>query len=314
MVYSHTRNLVSNVHSTVLVSNTGTWQNTINVSVLTVSSNTNFEPGNKITQSTTANGVLVTSNSTTLIVKNVLGTFTSGSVSSNASPTPGSTTISGASNSNIYKLYGLTTGSISSITNASACTASTTARARVTAASNNTLNLRRLSLFTDFKSGETVIGVTSGAEANVVSVTEDTTSNVIGDNAVISANVVASNGTITIATVVDSGFGYENSEGLTLLSLDGLRAASGSANVSTQGVGAGYYSSTRGFLDDAKYIHDGEYYQNYSYEIQTRLPLDKYNEVLKEVLHISGKKLFGRVVTSPIANLDISASMTITQA
>ncbi len=314
VVYSHTRNLVSNVHSTVLVSNTGTWQNTINVSVLTVSSNTNFEPGNKITQSTTANGVLVTSNSTTLIVKNVQGTFTNGSVSSNASPTPGSTTISGASNSSIYKLYGLTTGSISSITNASACTASTTARARVTAASNNTLNLRRLSLFTDFKSGETVIGVTSGAEANVISVTEDTSSNVVGDNAIISANVVASNGTITIATVVDSGFGYENNEGLTLLSLDGLRAASGSANVATQGVGAGYYSSTRGFLDDAKYIHDGEYYQNYSYEIQTSLPLDKYNEVLKQVLHISGKKLFGRVVTSPIANLDISASMTITQA
>lgn len=311
IVFSHSRNLVSNVHTTVLISNTGTWQNTINVSVLSVLSNTNFNPGNKITQSTSANGILVTSNSSTLIVKDVQGTFAAGSVSSNSS---GSTTISSVANSSIYKLYGLTTGSISSVTNASACTASTIARAKVKSYSSNTLSLRRISLFTEFNTNTTITGVTSGSVANVISASDDPTSNVIGDNAVINANVVASNGTITIATVVDSGFGYENSEGLTLLSLDGLRAASASANVATQGVGTGYYSSTRGFLDNDKYIHDGEYYQNYSYEIQTSLPLDKYSDVLKEVLHISGKKLFGRVVTSPIANLDISASMTITQA
>ncbi len=314
VVFSHTRNLVSNVHTTVLVSNTGTWQNTINVSVLSVSSNTNFAPGNKITQSTTANGILVTSNSSTLIVRNVQGTFAAGSVSSNASPTPGSTTISSASNSSIYKIFGLTTGSISSVTNASACTASTTARAKVINHSNTNLTLKRISLFTDFTTSANIVGVTSGTDATILGVADDVSSRIVGDNAIISANVVASNGTITVATVVDSGFGYESAEGLTLLSADGLRAASGSANVSTQGVGAGYYSSTRGFLDDAKYIHDGEYYQNYSYEIQTSLPLDKYSDVLKEVLHISGKKLFGRVVTSPVANLDISASMTITQA
>lgn len=314
IVYSHTRNLVSNVHTTVMVSNTGTWQNTINVSVLTVSSNTNFEPGNKITQSTTANGVLVTSNSSTLIVKNVQGTFAAGSVSSNASPTPGSTTISSASNSSIYKMYGLTTGSVSSVTNASACTASTTARAKVISYSNNNLSLKRISLFTEFVTNTSITGVTSGAVANVISVSPDPSSNIIGDNAVITANVVASNGTITIATVVDSGFGYENDEGVTITSLDGLRVATGQANVASQGIGTGYYSSTRGFLDDNKYIHDGDYYQNYSYEIQTSIPLDKYSDVLKTVLHVSGKKLFGRVVTSPSANINVSASMSITQS
>jgi hypothetical protein len=297
----------------VLISNTGTWQNTINVSVLTVLSNTNFEPGNKITQSTTANGILVTSNSTTLIVKNVQGTFAAGSVGSNASPTPGSTTIASSTNTSIYKMYGLTTGSISSVINASACTASTTARAKVQLYSNNILYLKRVSLFTEFVPNTNITGVTSGTVANVVSVSENLSSNIIGDNAVIAANVVASNGTITVATIVDSGFGYEDGEGVTMLSLDGLRAASGQANVATQGTGAGYYSSTRGFLDNDKYIHDGEYYQNYSYEIQTSLPLEKYSDVLKEVLHISGKRLFGRVVTSPTANLDITASMTITQ-
>ena len=314
IVYSHTRNLVTNVHTTVLVSNTGTWQNTINVSVISVLSNTNFEPGNKITQSTTANGVLVTSNSSTLIVKDVQGTFGSGTVSSNASPTPGSTTASSSSNTSIYNMYGLTTLSVSNITSTSACTASTTARAKVQEHVGNKLYLKRVSLFTEFVGNTSVTGVTSGTVANTISVSENLSSNIIGDNAVITANVIATTGTITAATVTDSGFGYENNEGLSLLSLDGLRLATGKANVATQGVAAGYYSSSRGFLDSDKYIHDGEYYQNYSYEIQTSLPLEKYSDVLKEVLHISGKKLFGRVVTSPTANLDITASITITQA
>lgn len=302
IVYSHTRDLITNVHTTVLTSNTGSWQNSISVSILTVGSNTNFSPGDSITQST-ANGTLVNSNTTTLIVKDVNGTFAANStaVTSNSG---GSTLISAESNSTIYTLTGLTSNSVSYVQNTSPYTASTLARAIIKQNANNqTLFLKRISLFTEFIVGSTVTGKSTGTTANVVSVSIDESTNDVGDNAIITANVFASNGTIAQANIVSSGYGYENDSGVSLVSLDGLRVASAQANVSTQGIGAGYYSSTRGFTDNNKYIIDSNYYQNYSYEVQTQIPLEEYFDTLKQVLHVSGKKLFGRVVLSPTANL-----------
>ncbi len=313
IVYSTTRNITTGVHTTILTSNTGTWQNSINVSILTVLSNTNFNPGNKILQSTTANGILVTSNSTTLVVSNVQGTFTSGTVTSNASPTPGSTTASVSTNTVIYTLNGLTSNGTSYISNTQAYTASATAKGRVKSNSNTSyLEIKRISLFTDFTPGGTLTGGTTGTTATILSVGDDLSSLITGDNANIVANVVASEGRITSLNVVDSGYGYINDEQLTLTSLDGLRVATGQANVAKQGIGLGFYSSTRGFLDDDMYLHDGDYYQNFSYEIQSPIPLDKYSDVLKKVLHISGKKLFGRVVTAPFIEANITSNSTIT--
>lgn len=312
IIYSTTRNVTTNVHTTVLTSNTGTWRNTVNVSVLTVLSNTNFEPGNKILQSTTANGILVTSNSTTLVVSNVLGTFTSGAVTSNASPTPGSTTITAESNTQIYTLIGVTSNGVSSITNTAASSASSSAQGRVKSGNSTVIEVKRISLLTDFTAGGTIVGSPSGTEATVLSSIPDESSRAAGDNGIITANVVSSEGRITAVEVTDSGLGYVDLESVQLLSLDGVRAANGQANVSKQGIGTGYYSSTRGFLDDNKFIFDGEYYQNYSYEVQSPIPLDKYSEVLKSILHISGKRLFGRVVTAPTANVSINTNSSIT--
>lgn len=312
VVYSTTKDGTTNVYTTVLTSNTGTWQNSVNVSVLTVLSNTNFEPGNKITQSTSANGILVTSNSTTLIVKDVQGTFTNGTVASNASPTPGSTTVTGESNTVIYTLKGLSSNGVSYISNTQAYTADAYAKGRISSGNSSFIEIKRISLLTDFTVGGIITGITSGTQATILSVSDNPASAYIGDNANIIANVVSSEGKITSLEVTDSGFGYVDNETVTINTLDGLKSATGQANVSKQGVGTGYYSSTRGFLDDNIKIFDGDYYQNYSYEIQSAIPLDKYSEVLKQVLHISGKKLFGRVVTAPVANVVITSNSTIT--
>lgn len=312
IVYSTTRNAITGVHTTVLTSNTGTWRNTVNVSVLTVLSNTNFNTGDKILQGSSANGILVTSNSTTLIVKDVLGTFSTGTVTSNATPTPGSTTVSSAANSQIYKLFGKTSKGVSAISDTDAYTADAYAKGRIKSGNSSLITIKRTSLFTDFTNGGTITGTTSGTQATLLSVIDDTASRAAGDNANVVANVVSSEGRITSLEVTDSGFGYRNDELVTITSSDGLRVASGHANVFKQGIGTGYYSSTRGFLDDDKFIFDGDYYQNYSYEIQSPIPLDKYSEVLKQVLHISGKKLFGRVVTAPVADITITSNTTIT--
>jgi hypothetical protein len=84
-------------------------------------------------------------------------------------------------------------------------------------------------------------------------------------------------------------------------------------NIGGVGTGAGFYSKASGLLDDADYIHDGEYYQEYSYEVQSSKPLSVYSDLLKQILHVAGTKLFGKVVTSSTANVEINvAQSTVT--
>jgi hypothetical protein len=73
------------------------------------------------------------------------------------------------------------------------------------------------------------------------------------------------------------------------------------------GRGFGYYSTTRGFLDSDKYVHDNNYYQDYSYEIRVAKLLDKYRNIIKNTFHNAGSELFGQylkfVYESSVANL-----------
>ena len=54
----------------------------------------------------------------------------------------------------------------------------------------------------------------------------------------------------------------------------------------------GYYQSQNGFISDEMYIHDGKYYQAYSYVIKVEEQLDKYADLIKAVLHPAGSKMF----------------------
>ena len=46
--------------------------------------------------------------------------------------------------------------------------------------------------------------------------------------------------------------------------------------------------------------------------IQTGLPFEIYSDVLKEILHVSGKKMFGKYVSQTNANFIITSNSTIT--
>jgi len=68
---------------------------------------------------------------------------------------------------------------------------------------------------------------------------------------------------------------------------------------------------TRGFLDSDKKLQDNDYYQNYSYEVQTKIPFDKYFEVLKKVTHVAGTKAFGKVTSLSSANMQMTVINSI---
>jgi hypothetical protein len=87
----------------------------------------------------------------------------------------------------------------------------------------------------------------------------------------------------------------------------------GNALIEKQGKGVGYWKNNKGKLNSDKYIHDNYYYQEFSYEVQAGRSIDKYSDILQQLLHVSGTQMFGRVVKS--SNLDVPVyvpSSTIT--
>lgn len=168
---------------------------------------------------------------------------------------------------------------------------------QILASNGSNLTVRRLLVSNSF-SASYIVGVTSGAVALADSVEALTFSNTTGFNAVIDANVAILDGSVTSLRMVSSGFGYQNKEPLEFYASDDLsKIGSATANLIREGVAEGFYKDTGGFLSANKYIHDGYYYQEYSYDVLTGLPLDKYSDMFKKVLHVAGTKMFGTYVS-----------------
>ena len=167
------------------------------------------------------------------------------------------------------------------------------------------LKVKRLTFGTSFANNLPIYGVTSGAIADVTGIGSDGTIP-IGQNAVISANVQAANSVVTTVEVIDSGYGYIDGEFANLHSYSSNNDSYvyGQLNVMNDGFSEGYYRSTTGFASADQKLHDNYYYQRYSYEVQSTLSLDKYADVLKQLVHVAGTKMFGKVVST--ANADIT--------
>lgn len=203
--------------------------------------------------------------------------------------------------SNGFTLYSYTNPYVSGlVSNVELQSTTVTAEAIVKSVVNTSILLaQRISFDNNFQGGVDITGESSGATANVISVIDDQDELYqIGLNADIEANVITANGTITAMKVVDSGFGYIDGETVNFVSEDGLRAGTVTLTVDGSGSGAGYYKSSKGFLSDDIYLHDGDYYQEYSYEILSKVSVDHYADMFKKVMHMAGTKFFGSVVLS----------------
>jgi hypothetical protein len=199
---------------------------------------------------------------------------------------------------------GMTSGVRFFVNTSIANTQISVSRGKVINSSSSIINVKRKTFNQSFTSGVQITGSTSGATANVVSITQIEDSSLMGNNAVVNSFAGIVNGSITSLSVVNSGFAYEDGESINIEIDTNQYIATGYANLINQGVGEGYFKSTRGFLNSDKYIHDGDFYQFYSYQVQTELPLLVYGETLKKLMHVAGTKLFGNVIK--VSNVDVT--------
>ncbi len=158
----------------------------------------------------------------------------------------------------------------------------------------NTLKVTRTSLFGEIPeyANSYVKGETSAFISMITLAGKDKTFS--GLNAEVSANVVIANGVVGSLTIIDSGYGYGRFDISSFARINDPDATIGLAQaiVENEGKSEGFYEYTKGFLSQDKYIHDGEFYQDYSYELVSRVPFERYSEMLKKVLHVAGTKMF----------------------
>ena len=208
----------------------------------------------------------------------------------------------------LYKIsnvaLGMTSNTAYFVNNAISNTQISLSRGSVINSGASFLNVRRKTFNQSFTPNVQITGSQSGATANVISVTQIVDSSLMGNNAVINSTAGIVNGSITALSVINSGFAYENGEQVTIQIDTNQYVASGYANLINQGQGEGYFKSSRGFLNSDKYIHDGDFYQFYSYQVSTDIPLDVYGDTLKQLMHVAGTKLFGSVVK--VSNVDVT--------
>lgn len=57
----------------------------------------------------------------------------------------------------------------------------------------------------------------------------------------------------------------------------------------------GRYADTNGHLSSGKKLQDSNYYQDFSYELISEIPVRFYDEVVKRLVHPAGFKMFGKV-------------------
>lgn len=202
-------------------------------------------------------------------------------------------------------VYGLSSKSTSQITSVQTSVYGT-AQGKILSANSSVLSVRRNSINQDFGLSSTgtdqlILGQLSGATSNATAVSPNTVSNFSGDNADIPAKVVTASGTVSNLYVQSSGIGYVNAESVVFTSQDGTKFGIARTVLGKQGVGQGYYSSTKGFTSDDKYIQDGYFYQNFSYEIKSSLDISRYYTMVKDVVHTSGTNLYGAVIKKSTA-------------
>lgn len=184
----------------------------------------------------------------------------------------------------------------------------------VKTANSTVLGIKRISFNTFFVAdnltqitSQNANGVTQGV-AVVAGITQDNTTLPMGENASITANVNKADGITSDLQILFSGYGYNPGDTLTLSSNTSEFIISGTANVDTQGIGLGYWTSTAGILNSDQMIHDNDIYQEFSYVVESSLSLDKYSDMVKHLFHPSGFRLSANVILSSTESMPLTGT------
>lgn len=75
----------------------------------------------------------------------------------------------------------------------------------------------------------------------------------------------------------------------------------------------GYYVGNSGKISSTNKIYDGDYYQDFSYELKSSVSIDRYYSILKHLVHPTGTKMFGSILLEDALSSTNSGSSQLTR-
>lgn len=133
----------------------------------------------------------------------------------------------------------------------------------------------------------------------------DSNSFAMGRNAVISGNASYETGQIEDVDITNTGYRYVDGEVVNLKNESHQLVAKAVIRTLGPGKTEGKWSSTTSFLsDNTKYLHDNDYYQEYSYEISSVIDPEKYTQLIKDTVGVAGTKVFSSPLINSTSSLD----------
>lgn len=136
---------------------------------------------------------------------------------------------------------------------------------------------------------------------------------------ITSASGTGGRGTITITTggainkvaVTNAGSGFVRTDPLIINNTTRSAANATAAGLLSAPIEyTGRYNDVKGFLSWSNKLQDNRYYQEYSYVLRSSQVLNTYKEIVKDVVHPAGKRLFGDVLID--VNIDNTSTFGIT--
>ena len=148
-----------------------------------------------------------------------------------------------------------------------------------------------------------------GVNFAVSFIVRDYNSKKLGESAEVFAETNFAVGRIKEADIYNSGYGYVDGDTVYLTNDDGERQAKATLSATSQGITSGYWASFNshlsgyrtdpetnlfGYFDSGMKVQDSDYYQEYSYEIQSIINKNLYEEAVTDSVHLAGTKMFGK--------------------
>ena len=185
-------------------------------------------------------------------------------------------------------------------------------RGKITAVSDSSITVRPYSAIRRFTQNSTV--TYRGVVFNVNTASTNFGTNVYGFNSTINTRTEFAVGKITGLSIINSGYGYVDNSTIRLRKLDTNEIATlAKVSANGQGFNEGRWdtlTSNLGTVADRR-IQDSFYYQDYSYDVLSKININSYEQQLKKVVHPAGVKLFGTFEYSDSIDNTIQARSTI---
>ena len=115
-------------------------------------------------------------------------------------------------------------------------------------------------------------------------------------------------GSVKSISIANSGINYSADTTVNVFNEIGIQSARIVALRTAVTNYSGYFSGNRGKLSSNKRIQDGNYYQEFSYELKSEVSLEFYFSTLKQIIHPAGMKMFGSMLIKKTLENELTSS------